>query len=170
MVVYVNRRLGDLFSLSCLESVMTWQCDQCGEQHDDHFDQCWNCAVDRNSSAKPSKRSRFSTPNYLLGLKLFACLASGLIGYGVSYGPSGELFNIFSVLFFVSLMCLVPKIGWIAPSIITGFCLGPFLLAPSINGSGAQDINGAIMGAVFGMMFGIVMEFGFLSSAPHRNV
>ena len=80
------------------------------------------------------------------------------MGYGVAHGPIGTIHNLFSVLFLVALFCLLPMIRWTAPAIILGFCIGPMLFAPSINGSGAQDIQGAIIGAVLGMVVGISME------------
>ena len=75
--------------------------------------------------------------------------------------PVGTIFNPFTALFCVALICLVPLIRWTAPAIIFGFCVGPTLFAPAINGSGAQDINGAIIGAVLGIVAGLSLDFVF---------
>ncbi len=150
---------------------MTWACPKCGEEHSDEFDQCWNCTTATEppgeSSAPALEDVAQKIDRWLLILKIAACFASGAIGIPIALSPRGDVLNIFLALFVASIVCFWNRIHWIGPSIILGFCVGPFLFAPSIYGSGAQDINGAIIGSGVGFVIGCIMDFGFFS--PTRN-
>ena len=41
------------------------------------------------------------------------------------------------------------------PLIIIGFCVGPLAFSPAVNGSGGDEITGAILGAVLGLFIGV---------------
>lgn len=137
---------------------MPWSCEVCGEEHADQIDACWQCTKTSSSYQSDSRLFSFARRHSLLLIKIWATLASGLIAYAGATGPHKDQFNIFTALFIMSLICYLPRIQWAAPLIIIGFCIGPLLFAPAINGSGAQDINGAIIGAVCGMILGISLS------------
>ncbi len=137
---------------------MPWCCENCGEEHADQFDACWQCTNISSTHHSDSRLFSFFQRRALLLIKIWATLASGLIAYAGATGPHNEPFNLFTALFIVTLICFLPRIRWTAPLIIIGFCIGPFLFAPAVNGSGAQDLNGAIIGAVCGMILGISLS------------
>ena len=137
---------------------MPWSCQICGEEHADQFDACWQCTKTTSPHNSDSQTFSFLKPRSLILIKIWATLASGLIAYAGATGPHKEPINIFTALFIMSLICYLPRIRWTAPLIIIGFCIGPLLFAPAINESGAQDINGAIIGAVCGMILGISLS------------
>ena len=147
---------------------MTWQCINCGEQHGDQFDACWQCvktpAIESSSLNSIADRFLKMSP---LPLKLVTCLIAGLTACCIALGPAGSAYNLYSALFLAALICLFPGIRWTSPAIILGFCLGPMVFEPFITRGSAQYIQGAIFGAVFGMIFGISMEFG--AGSPKRS-
>ena len=96
----------------------------------------------------------------LIILKLIAMATSGSFAASIPIEMKGSFWCV--ALFLASVICLWPRIGWAAPGLIAGFCTGPLFFASSINGGGAQDIRGAIIGATLGLFLGMVMDSGRL--------
>jgi len=67
--------------------------------------------------------------------------------------------NFITAMFGVSVVSLIPAMGWTTPCLAIGFWLSPILFAFRINGSFAEDLTAAIVGGMVGCLVGFALDY-----------